>query len=66
MSFMLRAASFSVAKCMLSVLFNGHDQEEHTFCMKMVAPTHRIPLSSHAVPQWLNPLTTQYPKHHHE
>jgi len=34
--------------------------------MKMAAPTHRILLSSHAVPQWLNPLSTQYPKHHHE
>jgi protoheme ferro-lyase len=34
--------------------------------MKMAAPTHRILFSSHAVPQRLDPLSTQYPKHHHE
>ena len=62
------SANMSFTLCAASCChwFNGHDQVKHTFCMKMAAPTHRILLSSHAVPQRLNPLSTQYPKHHHE
>jgi protoheme ferro-lyase len=34
--------------------------------VQMSARTYRILFSSHAIPQWFNPLSAQYPKHHHE
>lgn len=33
---------------------------------QILAHTYRIFFSSHTIPQWFNPLSAQYPKHHHE